>query len=801
MDYSPLFQQSGTQYGVDPDLLRSVAHVESTFNPNALSPVGAQGLMQFMPDTAKSLGINPNDPAQAIDGAARLLKENLARYGNIDDAVRAYHGGTNQKNWGAKTEDYVNKVSSTFNGLKANNGVDTQPQPQQPVNNDVDAWLGTKPTQSAQAPQQTQSVDDWLGTNAQQATAPAQAPVAQPSQQQSSNPSLDLMRNASIGKSDGNLKNAAVGTVAGLTDIGKTISAPVNWLLDKTSPLANGKTHSQDMGDQFNNLFSQNADVNSGAYEAGKIGGNILGTLPMGGSVGGVVGKVAPRLGASIASGGMSLDAAGEGGNILSNGATRLAGGAINGGIVSGAINPDDVGKGILPGAAYATAAAGLGLTGKVLNGIGALALPFSQSGKEKIIGNMLNTQAGKDANQVINNLNGAQGHVPNFIPTVGQSSNSPNLASLQRAYTDANPSIGNVSQSQNKAIADAVRGIGGDDLTRESLVKARTAASEPFYDNAKDAQVNLTPELSTLMQRPSMVQAVNRAQNLAKEKNQSLIIGKDIPEKNINSSILDSTGKPFQQNIPAQPANMTGSSAQSLKMGLDDLLNVNKQTGIGGNELNAIQGTKQDYLNELEKQIPEYARGNSAYKAGSAPINQMDLGNAIVNKFIPASSRELDIPNNLNHEQLAKVIYDNGDKLAQSITGFKGATLNNTLSKSQMDTLTNTLKDIQYIKQGNNLGKPVNSSTFQNMAINNFLNQSGLGKIPVVGSLLKNNSDWIYKTENSKLNDMLGEVLKNPKMAAGLMQNQMPSPNKQSLIKMLRTPALVNAIPALTAQ
>ena len=809
MDYSALFQQSGTQYGIDPDLLRSVAKVESNFNPNAISPVGAKGLMQMMPDTAKSLGINPNDPAQSIDGAARLLKENIDRYGNIDDGVRAYHGGTDKKNWGPKTENYLDKVSTNFNGLKYNNGVDTQVQPQAPattqvpVNNDVDAWLGTKPTQTSQSQPQSQSVDEWLGTGAKPATAKPQATIMPSAQapQVASNAGLNLMKKASIGSPNFTLKDAAIGAMSGLTDVGKTISAPVNYALDKLNPLPNGLSHSQDMDNQFNNLFAQNANTKSSGYQAGKIGGDIVGTLPLGGALGKVVGSVFPRLGASIASGGMDLAKTGEGENILTNAAARIAGGAVNGGVVSGAINPHDTGFGMMAGGALPIATAGLGLMGKTISGIGSLASPFSQSGKEKIIGNMLNTQAGKDANQVINNLNGAQGHVPNFIPTVGQASNSPNLASLQRAYTDANPSLGNVSQTQNKALADAVRGIGGDDLERQALVDARTSASEPLYDSAKNAQVNLTPELNDLMQRPSMVQATGRAQNLAKEKNQSLIIGKDSPAQTINSSILDSTGKPFQQSIPAIPANMTGQSAQSLKMGLDDLLNVNKQTGIGGNELNAIQGTKQDYLSELEKQLPAYAQANSAYKQGSIPINQMDLGNSIANKFIPASSRDLQIPNQLNHEQLAKAVYDNGDKLAQSVTGFKGSTLENTLSKAQLNILTDSLKDIQYIKQGQNLGRPVNSSTFQNMAMNNILNQTGIGKLPVIGSVLKKSSDWIYGTENSKLNEMLGEILKNPQMAASLMKNQLPNANKQALINMLKTPALVNAIPALTAQ
>src|SRR6185369_11187957 len=98
-DYSAIFQEAGKTYNVDPQLLRAVVQVESGGNPNAVSEVGAQGAAQLMPSTAKSLGVkNPFDPKESIFGAAKLLDENLARYGNPNDAILAYHGGTDQKN-------------------------------------------------------------------------------------------------------------------------------------------------------------------------------------------------------------------------------------------------------------------------------------------------------------------------------------------------------------------------------------------------------------------------------------------------------------------------------------------------------------------------------------------------------------------------------------------------------------------------------------------------------------------------------------------------------------------------------
>jgi hypothetical protein len=114
-NYDDLIEAAGQQHNVDPGLIRAVIQTESSGNPRAVSSKGAVGLGQLMPATAKSLGVSdPTDPKQAIPAIAALLNENLNRYGNVQDALRAYHGGTDQKNWGPLTQAYPQKVLSNI---------------------------------------------------------------------------------------------------------------------------------------------------------------------------------------------------------------------------------------------------------------------------------------------------------------------------------------------------------------------------------------------------------------------------------------------------------------------------------------------------------------------------------------------------------------------------------------------------------------------------------------------------------------------------------------------------------------
>ncbi len=93
--FSTLIAEAARAYGVDPRLIVAVARRESAFNPNAVSRVGACGLMQLMPATARILGITDIfDARQNVFGGARYLRQLLDTYGgDLDRTLAAYNAG------------------------------------------------------------------------------------------------------------------------------------------------------------------------------------------------------------------------------------------------------------------------------------------------------------------------------------------------------------------------------------------------------------------------------------------------------------------------------------------------------------------------------------------------------------------------------------------------------------------------------------------------------------------------------------------------------------------------------------
>jgi soluble lytic murein transglycosylase-like protein len=116
-DLQSYARQAAQRYGVDPDIFQRQIQQESGFNPTAQSPAGAQGVAQFMPETARGMGVDPSDPYASLDGAARLMRQNLDRYGgDYPKALAAYNAGPgNVDKYGgvppfAETQTYVKNI-------------------------------------------------------------------------------------------------------------------------------------------------------------------------------------------------------------------------------------------------------------------------------------------------------------------------------------------------------------------------------------------------------------------------------------------------------------------------------------------------------------------------------------------------------------------------------------------------------------------------------------------------------------------------------------------------------------------
>jgi peptidoglycan DL-endopeptidase CwlO len=91
--YASLFESAADRYGVPAKVLAAIGYVESRFQTDAVSSAGAVGMMQFLPTTAASMGVDPYDPASAIDGTARYLRSALDRFGSIEQAIASYNVG------------------------------------------------------------------------------------------------------------------------------------------------------------------------------------------------------------------------------------------------------------------------------------------------------------------------------------------------------------------------------------------------------------------------------------------------------------------------------------------------------------------------------------------------------------------------------------------------------------------------------------------------------------------------------------------------------------------------------------
>lgn len=499
--------------------------------------------------------------------------------------------------------------------------------------------------------------------------------------------------------------------------------------------------------------------MNTGAGFAGNVTGNIAATAPA----------------------------------MLIPGVNTVAGGAALGAGL-GAIQPvasdesrvSNVAAGAVGGALVPTAAAAL-RTGK------ALVEPLYERGRATIAGRLLNRVTGDNAPAVQARMAAARELVPGSQPTAAEVAESGGVAAVQRMAAQADPeAYAQRGMEQANARLNALRGIAGDDAAMRAAEGARKASSQPLYDAAKTKIVTGDATLDSLLQRPSLEKAMARAQQLAREADETITFP-GTPERMVASRVLDASGKPFSSTtIAAKPAEYSGRGLQYLKMALDDMLDNPQVNGIGAHEVKALQGTRAALTQWLEKAIPEYGQANAAFRAGSRPINQMQVGRELLERIQPALADHgaLGRETGARYAQALR----NSEQTARTATGFGRNALEQVMEPGQMQTLNAVGQDLARKATAQDLGRGVGSNTFQNLAMENIAQQSGM---PAATSFLLNlpgvsrATNWVYRETDARTRAQLAQALLNPRDAAMLMRQAQGNPRLAAALREIQRTAI----------
>lgn len=550
-----------------------------------------------------------------------------------------------------------------------------------------------------------------------------------------------------------------MGALKGASDIGATLMTPIDYLLNKTgiSDMTN-----KDRRKLLAEYFKEQADPQSLAFKAGTLGSQIAGTAGVGGVLAKgatVAGRAIPaaapyvgKLATALETGGFKIGAPavntlGRVGDL----ATRVGAGAVTGGTMAGMINPEEAGTGALIGGLMPPTIQAAGKAGHLAK---ALVAPMTEKGQEKIIGNVLRRVSGENADEVIKRLKTAAPLVQGSQPTAAEVAESGGMASLQRALKAADPeAYTQRGMEQAHARLQALRGIAGDDAAIAAAKAARQSITQPLYKAADDVVVQADKELGRIFKRmPSGI--VERAEKIARM-----------------------NGEAFNREDL-----YTGRGLHYIKLALADAVDNPAMRGIGGNESRAILGIKNDLLSWMDKNIPSYGQANKAFAEMSRPVNQMEIGQALLEKASPALADygALGKETAANYARALR----SGDVLAENVTGMRGG-LEKAMTPEQMRTLKNVAMDLARKTNADDLGRGVGSNTFQNFAMDNLTQtlgmpgavRSALGTIPIISQTgraitggAKALGGLVYKGSDEAIRRKMAQALLNPRQAAQLM-------------------------------
>ncbi len=337
-------------------------------------------------------------------------------------------------------------------------------------------------------------------------------------------------------------------------------------------------------------------------------------------------------------------------------------------------------------------------------------------------------------------------------MPTAAQVAENGGIAALERSAAGANPADYTARfMEQSSARLNALRGIAGDEAKMAAAEVARDASAKPLYAAADAGLAPIDGFFKGLEMRPQFKAAVSRAQELAKDKGLTDIF------------FRDKDGKPVA---------LIGEGAHFIKKALDEAGEYGSKSYTGKASASSANKTNELFQGWLEKSIPEYSAGKAAYAAGSKPINQMQVGQALFDKASPALA-DFGALGRETGATYANALR-NGDQVAAKATGMSGATMRDVLDPSELGMVENIARDLARKSNAQDLGRGAGSDTFQKLSMSNIAEQSGMPK--AVGGLLdlpgvSRATSWIYRDSDAKMQKMLADIMLDPKKAADVMK------------------------------
>jgi len=258
---------------------------------------------------------------------------------------------------------------------------------------------------------------------------------------------------------------------------------------------------------------------------------------------------------------------------------------------------------------------------------------------------NTLLEAAGGKGREIVNALQSNTEIVPGSMPTAGEAAagvGATRYAALQKAAMEGdavNAEYFARMQQQEAARLAAIRGVGKTEADLESARAARAGTASQTYGTAERQIVQADPQLTALMDTPSMRAAVARAKKIAADKQDVFDIGQTTPAsvQTVPANVPGWPGATRKIQAPATFAEYPVKSLHYIKMALDDMIRDPETFGIGKAEAGATTGVREQFMSWLENKAPDYATARKTFAAQSGPINQMEVGQYLEGKLTGA--------------------------------------------------------------------------------------------------------------------------------------------------------------------